>query len=75
MDDGITGTQAKKCPEFMRMIEAAKTGKFDLIVTREVLRFARNTIDCLEVTRQLKNYGVEYFLYRRGYGLWKMKEK
>ena len=59
--DGITGTQAKKRPEFMRMIYDAKLGKFDLIVTREVSRFARNTIDCLEVTRQLKNYGVEVF--------------
>lgn len=66
VDDGITGTQAKKRPEFMRMIEEAKSGKFDLIVTREVARFARNTIDCLEVTRQLKNYGVEVFFVQDG---------
>ena len=66
VDDGITGTQAKKRPEFMRMIEDAKSGKFDLIVTREVARFARNTIDCLEVTRQLKNYGVEVFFVQDG---------
>lgn len=66
VDDGITGTQAKKRPEFMRMIEDAKLGKFDLIVTREVARFARNTIDCLEVTRQLKNYGVEVFFVQDG---------
>ena len=38
VDDGITGTQAKKRPEFMRMIDDAKLGKFDLIVTREVSR-------------------------------------
>lgn len=80
VDDGITGTQAKKRPEFMRMIEDAKSGKFDLIVTREVARFARNTIDCLEVTRQLKNYGVaqqispqlqasQAYLLLRGYHL------
>lgn len=61
VDDGITGTQAKKRPEFMRMIDDAKMGKFDLIVTREVARFARNTVECLEITRQLKNYGVEVF--------------
>lgn len=61
IDDGITGTQAKKRPEFMRMIDDAKMGKFDLIVTREVARFARNTVECLEITRQLKNYGVEVF--------------
>lgn len=65
-DDGITGTQTKKRPEFMRMIEDAKSGKFDLIVTREVARFARNTIDCLEVTRQLKKYGVEVFFVQDG---------
>ena len=61
VDDGITGTQAKKRPEFMRMIDDAKMGKFDLIVTREVARFTRNTVECLEITRQLKNYGVEVF--------------
>lgn len=66
IDDGITGTQAKKRPEFMRMIDDAKSGKFDLIVTREVARFARNTTDCLEVTRQLKNYGVEVFFVQDG---------
>lgn len=75
VDDGISGTQASKHPEFMRMIEDAKMGKFDLIVTREVSRFARNTIDCLEVTRQLKNYGVEVFLFRTGFGQWITKTK
>lgn len=75
VDDGISGTQAKKRSEFMRMIDDARTSKFDLIVTREVARFARNTIDCLEITRQLKNYGVEIFLFRMGFGLWKMKGK
>ena len=66
VDDGISGTQAKKRPEFMRMIDDARLGKFDLIVTREVARFARNTTDCLEVTRQLKNYGVEVFFVQDG---------
>lgn len=73
VDDGITGTQAKKRPEFMKMIEDAKSGKFDLIVTREVSRFARNTIDCLEVTRQLKNYGVEIFFVQDG--IWTMENE
>ena len=73
VDDGITGTQAKKRPEFMRMIEDAKLGKFDLIVTREVARFARNTMDCLEVTRQLKNYGVEVFFVQDG--IWTMENE
>ena len=73
VDDGITGTQAKKRPEFMRMIDDAKSGKFDLIVTREVARFARNTIDCLEVTRQLKNNGVEVFFVQEG--IWTMENE
>lgn len=61
IDRGITGTQAKKRPAFLEMIEAAKQGKFDLIVTREVCRFARNTVDTLVVTRELKEYGVEVY--------------
>lgn len=61
IDEGITGTQAKKRPAFLRMIEDAKEGKFDLIVTREVCRFARNTVDTLVATRELKNIGVEVY--------------
>ena len=61
IDEGITGTQAKKRPSFLRMIEDAKNHKFDLIVTREVCRFARNTVDTLVVTRELKNYGIEVY--------------
>ena len=51
-DEGITGTQAKKRPAFLKMIEDAKQGKFDLIVTREVCRFARNVVDTLVDTRE-----------------------
>lgn len=61
IDEGITGTQAKKRPAFMQMIEDAKQGDFDLIVTREVCRFARNTVDTLVMTQELKNYGVEVY--------------
>lgn len=61
IDEGITGTQAKKRPAFLQMIEDAKAGKFDLIVTREVCRFARNTVDTLVTTRMLKNIGVEVY--------------
>ena len=61
IDEGITGTQAKKRPAFLRMLEDARQGKFDLIVTREVCRFARNVVDTLVVTRELKNIGVEVF--------------
>ena len=63
VDEGITGTSAKKRKSFMRMIDDAKEQKFDLIITREVSRFARNTVDTLQYTRLLKEYGVEvYFL-------------
>jgi len=61
IDEGITGTQAKKRPAFMKMIADSKTGKFDLIVTREVCRFARNTVDTLTHTRELKNLNIEVF--------------
>lgn len=61
IDEGITGTLAKKRPAFMQMIEDAKRRKFDLIVTREVCRFARNTVDTLVLTRELRNYGVEVY--------------
>lgn len=63
IDEGITGTSTKKRKNFMRMMEDAKTGRFNLIVTREVSRFARNTVDTLQETRKLKNIGVEvYFI-------------
>ena len=61
IDEGITGTQAKKRPAFLRMLQDAKEKKFDLIVTREVCRFARNTVDTLVVTRELKEYDIEVY--------------
>ena len=61
IDRGITGTQAKKRPAFMEMLEDTKRNKFDLIVTREVCRFARNTVDTLVITRQLKEMGIEVY--------------
>lgn len=61
IDEGITGTQAKKRPAFLRMLEDARAGRFDLIVTREVCRFARNTVDTLVTTRELKNIGIEVY--------------
>lgn len=61
IDEGITGTSTKKRPNFLRMMEDAKEGKFDLIITREVSRFARNTVDTLQETRNLKRIGVEVY--------------
>ena len=61
VDEGITGTSAEKRPQFQKMIKDAKKQKFDLIITREVSRFARNTVDTLQYTRELKACGVEVF--------------
>ena len=61
VDEVITGTSAKKRPQFMQMLSDAKNGDFDLILTREVSRFARNTVDTLQCTRDLKKQGVEVF--------------
>lgn len=59
VDQGITGTQAQKRPEFLRMMEDARKDKFDFIITREVSRFARNTVDALSYTHQMKAMGVD----------------
>lgn len=61
IDEGITGTSAEKRPQFMKMIQDARSKKFDMIITREVSRFARNTVDTLQYTRKLKEYGCEVF--------------
>ena len=64
LDKGITGTQAKKRPGFLHMINDAKSGKFAMVVTRDVCRFARNTVDTLAYARQLKEIGIQiYFVF------------
>lgn len=57
-DEGITGTSANKRPEFMRMIADCEEGKIDLIITKTISRFARNTLECLKFVRQLTNMGI-----------------
>lgn len=57
-DEGITGTSMKKRKEFNRMITACKRGGIDLILTKSLSRFARNTVDCLETVRILKSKGI-----------------
>ena len=57
-DEGISGTNTKKRKEFNRMIECAKNGDVDLIITKEISRFARNTLDSIFYTRDLKKHGV-----------------
>ena len=52
-DEGISGTSTRKRVEFNKMLHAAEMGQIDLIVTKEVSRFARNTVDALQITRDL----------------------
>jgi site-specific DNA recombinase len=61
-DDGISGTNTKKREEFNRMIEECMEGNIDLVITKSISRFARNTLDCLKYIRQLKEkYIAVYF--------------
>jgi len=60
-DEGITGTNTKKREGFKKMVEDALDGKIDLILTKSVSRFARNTVDSLTTIRQLKEKGVEVY--------------
>ena len=63
IDEGISGTQVKKREEFLRMIEDAKRYKFDLILTKEISRFSRSTLDSIMYTQELLANGVGvYFL-------------
>lgn len=57
-DEGITGTNTRKRKEFNRMVACAANGDFDLIITKEISRFARNTLDSIYYTRELKKHGV-----------------
>ncbi|MBS6919804.1 recombinase family protein [Ruminococcus bicirculans (ex Wegman et al. 2014)] len=57
-DEGISGTQTKKRTEFNRMIRMCRNKKIDLVITKSISRFARNTVDCLEYVRQLKDLGI-----------------
>ena len=57
-DDGISGTNTKKREEFNRMIDDCKAGNIDMIITKSISRFARNTLDCLKYIRQLKDMNI-----------------
>ena len=61
IDEGLSGISTKKRENFHRMVDDAKAGKFDLIVTKEISRFARNTLDSIQYTRDLLSAGVAVF--------------
>ena len=65
-DEGISGTNTKKREGFKEMVADALAGKFDLIVTKSVSRFARNTVDSLVTIRKLKENGVECYFEKEG---------
>ena len=60
-DKGITGRSIKKRKEFNRLIDDCNNGKIDLILTKSVSRFARDTVDTLNTIRHLKNIGVDVY--------------
>ena len=60
-DEGVTGTSTKKREGFQKMVADAMDGKIDLIITKSVSRFARNTVDSLSTIRQLKEHNTECF--------------
>ena len=72
-DEGISGTSTKRRDGFNEMIEAALNGEIDLIVTKSVSRFARNTVDSLLTIRKLKEKGVEVFFEKEN--IWTFDSK
>ena len=60
-DEGISGTNTKKREQFNRMIEDCKARKIDMVITKSISRFARNTLDTLTYVRLLKDLGIEVF--------------
>ncbi len=61
IDEGLSGISTKRRENFNRMVDDADAGKFDLVITKEISRFARNTLDSIQYTRQLLQAGVGVF--------------
>lgn len=72
-DEGISGTNTKHRLGFKEMVEDALNGKIDLILTKSVSRFARNTVDSLSTVRQLKDAGVEIYFEKEN--IWTFDSK
>ena len=72
-DEGISGTSTKKREQFNKMIEDCKAGHIDLIITKSISRFARNTLDCLQYVRLLKDLGVEVMFEKEN--IWTLDSK
>lgn len=65
-DDGISATNTKKREQFNQMIDDAMAGKIDMIRTKSISRFARNTVDCLQNVRKLKSKNIGIFFEKEG---------
>ena len=65
-DEGRSGTQASKRKDFMRMIRLCRQKKIDMVLTKSVSRFARNTVDCLNYVRELKELGIPVVFEKEG---------
>ncbi|WP_449460945.1 recombinase family protein [Streptococcus suis] len=72
-DEGISGTNTKSRTGFKAMVEDALNGKIDLVITKSVSRFARNTVDSLTTVRQLKEVGVEIYFEKEN--IWTLDSK
>ena len=70
IDEGLSGISTKKRENFNRMIEDAAEDKFDLVITKEISRFARNTLDSIQYTRQLLGCGVGVFFQNDNINIW-----
>ncbi len=65
-DSGISGTNTKKRDEFNRLIDDCMAGRVEMVITKSISRFARNTLDCLKYIRQLKDKGIAVFFEKEG---------
>ena len=74
-DEGITGTEMKKRDEFNRMVEDCQEGRIDLVITKSISRFARNTYECIKTVRELKQYGVDLYFEKEEIDTRKMKSE
>ena len=74
-DEGVSGTSYRRRAGFKRMLEAAGRGEIDLILTKSISRFARNTVDALTVTRELKAENVEVFFEKENISSFDMKSE
>lgn len=74
-DEGISGTQTKNRDQFNQMIADCEVGKIDMIITKSISRFARNTVDCLTNIRKLKNLNPSVEVYFEKERLYSLDDK